>query len=313
MVWPLQDAGSDAGKAVTEARGKVRMVKLNVDECQQIAAQLRIQSIPTVYAFWQGSARRRVPGRGARVRDQGLRRPAVGPGRRRWTGRGAGICRRDADAGGGGRGRAGLRPAILGEEPENAAAYGGLVRAQDRRRTTRSGRGVAGGGTCKDRHLARNRSCARPDRARASGGKCRPGGRPARSGGPRSCGPRRPGWSLRRRFTRQVRSRTLWTNFWKSSAATGNGTMGAAKTQLFIIFDALPPKDPDRPERAPPPVVDDICLNDVARYLPAHDDGRRPAGYDSRSFPFPARFCCRALACRCISSSRATSPCWMTA
>ncbi len=40
--------------AVTEARGKVRLVKVNVDENQAIAGQLRIQSIPTVYAFWQG-------------------------------------------------------------------------------------------------------------------------------------------------------------------------------------------------------------------------------------------------------------------
>jgi putative thioredoxin len=30
------------------------MVKIDVDRNQQIAAQLRIQSIPTVYAFWQG-------------------------------------------------------------------------------------------------------------------------------------------------------------------------------------------------------------------------------------------------------------------
>jgi putative thioredoxin len=40
--------------AVTEARGKVKLVKVNVDENQEIAAQLRIQSIPTVYAFWKG-------------------------------------------------------------------------------------------------------------------------------------------------------------------------------------------------------------------------------------------------------------------
>ena len=41
-------------KAVNDARGKVRLVKVNVDENQQIAAQLRIQSIPTVYGFVGG-------------------------------------------------------------------------------------------------------------------------------------------------------------------------------------------------------------------------------------------------------------------
>jgi putative thioredoxin len=41
-------------KVVTQAAGKVRMVKINVDENQQIAAQLRVQSIPAVFAFVNG-------------------------------------------------------------------------------------------------------------------------------------------------------------------------------------------------------------------------------------------------------------------
>ncbi|GAA0527251.1 putative thioredoxin [Rhizomicrobium palustre] len=41
-------------KAVTEAKGAVKLVKVNVDENQEIARQLRIQSIPTVYAFKNG-------------------------------------------------------------------------------------------------------------------------------------------------------------------------------------------------------------------------------------------------------------------
>lgn len=40
--------------AVTAAKGKVRLVKIDVDKNQAIAAQLRIQSIPTVYAFIDG-------------------------------------------------------------------------------------------------------------------------------------------------------------------------------------------------------------------------------------------------------------------
>ena len=40
--------------AVTAAGGAVKLVKVNVDENQSISGQLRIQSIPTVYAFWQG-------------------------------------------------------------------------------------------------------------------------------------------------------------------------------------------------------------------------------------------------------------------
>lgn len=41
-------------KVVTEAAGAVRMVKVNIDENPQIAQQLRIQSIPTVFAFSAG-------------------------------------------------------------------------------------------------------------------------------------------------------------------------------------------------------------------------------------------------------------------
>jgi putative thioredoxin len=41
-------------RVVSEANGKVRLVKINVDENQQIAAQLRVQSIPAVFAFVNG-------------------------------------------------------------------------------------------------------------------------------------------------------------------------------------------------------------------------------------------------------------------
>jgi putative thioredoxin len=41
-------------KGVTDAKGKVRLVKVNIDENPEIAQQLRIQSIPTVYAFRNG-------------------------------------------------------------------------------------------------------------------------------------------------------------------------------------------------------------------------------------------------------------------
>jgi putative thioredoxin len=51
---PCKQLGPLLEAAVKAAAGAVRMVKINVDENQQLAAQLRIQSIPTVYAFFQG-------------------------------------------------------------------------------------------------------------------------------------------------------------------------------------------------------------------------------------------------------------------
>lgn len=41
-------------KVVRAQAGKVRLVKINIDENQAIAAQLRVQSVPTVYAFVDG-------------------------------------------------------------------------------------------------------------------------------------------------------------------------------------------------------------------------------------------------------------------
>ena len=41
-------------KVVTDARGAVRLVKINVDDNQELAQQLRVQSIPAVYAFKGG-------------------------------------------------------------------------------------------------------------------------------------------------------------------------------------------------------------------------------------------------------------------
>ncbi|KAG1715165.1 putative thioredoxin-2 [Nymphon striatum] len=51
---PCKTLGPQLEEAVTAAKGAVRMAKVNVDEAQMIAGQLQIQSIPTVYAFWQG-------------------------------------------------------------------------------------------------------------------------------------------------------------------------------------------------------------------------------------------------------------------
>ncbi len=126
---PCKTLGPALEAAVTKARGKVRMVKVNVDENQAIAAQLRIQSIPTVYAFWQGQPvdgfQGAVPGSEIDAfidRISGL----AGDG-------GLGEALEAAEAmlaEGAAADAAQTFAAILGEEPENAAAFGGLVRAQ---------------------------------------------------------------------------------------------------------------------------------------------------------------------------------------
>src|SRR5215475_13825011 len=51
---PCKQLGPLLERLVTEQKGAVRLVKVNIDENPEIAQQLRIQSIPTVYAFRNG-------------------------------------------------------------------------------------------------------------------------------------------------------------------------------------------------------------------------------------------------------------------
>ena len=51
---PCKQLGPALERLVNEAKGAVRLVKVNIDENPEIAQQLRIQSIPTVYAFRNG-------------------------------------------------------------------------------------------------------------------------------------------------------------------------------------------------------------------------------------------------------------------
>jgi putative thioredoxin len=51
---PCKQLGPILEKAVKAANGAVRMVKLNIDDNPEVAQQMRIQSIPAVYAFKDG-------------------------------------------------------------------------------------------------------------------------------------------------------------------------------------------------------------------------------------------------------------------
>lgn len=51
---PCKTLGPMLERLVRQTAGKVKMVKVNVDENQELAAQLRIQSIPAVFAFKGG-------------------------------------------------------------------------------------------------------------------------------------------------------------------------------------------------------------------------------------------------------------------
>ena len=48
---PCKQLGPVLEKVVGGSGGRVRMVRVNIDENQQIAQQMRVQSVPTVYGL----------------------------------------------------------------------------------------------------------------------------------------------------------------------------------------------------------------------------------------------------------------------
>ena len=129
---PCKTLGPALEAAVTKAGGAVKMAKVNVDENQMIAGQLRVQSIPTVYAFWNGQpvdgfqgaipaseidafVARVVEAAGGEVSDGGLAEAIEAAEQMLEEGAAADAAQTFA--------------AILQEDPNSAAAYGGLVRA----------------------------------------------------------------------------------------------------------------------------------------------------------------------------------------
>jgi putative thioredoxin len=117
--------------AVKDARGAVKLVKVNVDESQAIAAQLRIQSIPTVYAFWKGQPIDGFQGAlpGSEIKAFIDRVIAASGGE---AGGGLSEAVESAEAmlaEGAAADAAQVFAAVLQEDDGNAAAYGGLIRS----------------------------------------------------------------------------------------------------------------------------------------------------------------------------------------
>jgi len=125
---PCKTLGPLLEAAVTAAKGRVRMVKVDVDQNQRIAAQLRVQSIPAVYAFWQGQPvdafQGALPGSDIKKFIDKLTALAGDGGLADALEAAEGMLAEGAvvDA-------VETFAAILDEEPQNAVAYGGLVRA----------------------------------------------------------------------------------------------------------------------------------------------------------------------------------------
>ncbi len=125
---PCKSLGPLLEKVVREARGAVRMVKINVDDNQVLAEQLRVQSVPTVYAFKDGrpfdAFAGALPETQIRSFIQRLTAGGDAPPSIADMVSLANQALTEGDA----QAAADLFQQILEEEPDNSAALGGLIR-----------------------------------------------------------------------------------------------------------------------------------------------------------------------------------------
>jgi putative thioredoxin len=239
---PCKTLGPMLETAVKAANGKVKMVKVDVDQNQRIAAQLRIQSIPTVYAFWQGQP---VDGFQGAVPASELK---------------AFIDRAAALAGDGGLAEAleaaeqmlaegavvdatETFAAILEEDPENAQAYSGLIRthlALGNIDQAEAFLGAAPAAIAKAKEidaaraqieLARQAANAGPEADLRALVAADPANHQAR-------------FDLATALLAADKPQEAVDELLEIFRRDRDWNDGAAKTQLFIIFDALKPQDP---------------------------------------------------------------------
>ncbi|WP_343116225.1 co-chaperone YbbN [Ostreiculturibacter nitratireducens] len=239
---PCRTLGPALEAEVTAAKGKVRMAKVNVDENQMIAGQLRIQSIPTVYAFWQGQPVDGFQGAlpGSEVKKFVDRVAALaGDG-------GLSEALEAAEtmlAEGAAADAAETFAAILEEEPESAAAYGGLARARIALGETDSAEAMlnsAPAAIAKAPELEAVRAQIALARQAANAGPVadllakvleEPDNHQAR-------------FDLAQALYAAGKTEAAVEELLELFRRDREWNDGAAKAQLFTIFDALPPQDP---------------------------------------------------------------------
>lgn len=124
---PCKQLGPVLEKVVRAAGGKVKLVKINIDENPELAQQLRVQSVPTVYAFIGGQPVTGFVGAQPESQIKALVEKLVG-------GRLGADPTADLEAAraalerGEAKTAAAIYNAILRVDPENPEAIGGLAR-----------------------------------------------------------------------------------------------------------------------------------------------------------------------------------------
>lgn len=232
--------------AVTAAKGAVKMVKINVDEAQAIAGQLQIQSVPTVYAFWKGQP---IDGfQGAVPQSEIIEFvdrviKAAGGEAPSDTLNDAVEAAEEMLTDGQADDAAQTFAAILGEDPMHAGAYGGMVRAHIALGDLDKAEGLLNGAPIEiskaseleaahaQLELARQAADAGPVAELSAAVEANPDDLQAR-------------FDLAQALYANDDAEAAVDQLLELFKRDREWNDGAAKTQLFTIFDALKPADP---------------------------------------------------------------------
>jgi putative thioredoxin len=243
---PCKTLGPMLEDAVKAAKGAVKMVKVNVDEAQRLAQQLQIQSIPTVYAFFKGQPidgfQGAVPGSEIKAFVDRAIKAAGGeaPGDELND---AVAAAEEMLAEGAAVDAAQTFAAILGEDAEHAGAYGGLVRAHIAMGDLDQAEAILNGAPAQISKapeleaahaqlvLARQAADTGPVAELQAAVDADPDDHQARFDLAQALYARGEGEAAIDHLLELFRRDREWND-------------GAAKTQLFTMFDALKPNDP---------------------------------------------------------------------
>ena len=242
---PCKTLGPALEQAVIEARGAVKMAKINVDENQMIAGQMRVQSIPTVYAFFKGQPidgfQGALPGSEVKAFVERVVKAAGGDASGGLDE--AAEMAEEMLANGEIEDAAQTFSAILGEDPNHAVAYGGLVRCYIAMGQVDQAEAVLNGAPAEiaksapleaafaQIQLARQAENAGPLAELQQAVQADPGNAQARFDYALALNANGQTAEAVDALLELFRRDREWND-------------GAAKTQLFTIFDALKPNDP---------------------------------------------------------------------
>lgn len=242
---PCKTLGPMLEDAVRAARGAVKMVKVNVDEAQMIAGQLQIQSIPTVYAFHKGQP---IDGfQGALPQSEiaaFVDRVVQAAGGDASGGLDDAVAAAEEMLEAGAAVDAAQTfAAILGEDPNHAAAYAGLVRSHIALDDLDQAEAILNGAPAEistdpaleaaaaSLALAKQASDAGPVAELRAAVEADPANHQAR-------------FDLAQALYAAGDADGAVEELLTLFRADREWNEGAAKTQLFTIFDALKPNDP---------------------------------------------------------------------